>query len=154
MLRPVSALSNNRESAARRLGGFAAFVCAIAGSAFAQGTGNVPNPLYDVHYWTQSCGGGTSAGCTFSVAGSIGEGTVGPMASANYNIWSGFVPDAGPSCAPTDLNCDGRTDGGDIAVVLLNWGQCPCGSGCEGDIDQNGYVDAGDIALISLDWQG
>lgn len=61
---------------------------------------------------------------------------------------------AGPSCAPTDLNCDGRIDGGDIAVVVLNWGQCPCGSGCEGDIDQNGYVDAGDISLISLDWQG
>jgi hypothetical protein len=51
------------------------------------------------------------------------------------------------------LDCSGSTDGGDLGLVLVSWGQCEGGlPGCVGDIDKNGSVDAGDIALIVLDY--
>jgi hypothetical protein len=52
-----------------------------------------------------------------------------------------------PPVAPEDLNGDGSINGGDLAVLLNNWG----GTGA-GDIDGNGTVDGGDLARILSAW--
>ena len=56
----------------------------------------------------------------------------------------------GPSAAPVDpedLNGDGAVNGGDLAILLNNWG----GTGA-GDIDGNGTVDGGDLAQLLSAW--
>ena len=40
-----------------------------------------------------------------------------------------------------------RSDSGDVAVALLDFGPCP---GCLSDLDGSGDVDFGDVALILL----
>lgn len=58
---------------------------------------------------------------------------------------------ASPELDPTDLDCDGLVNAGDIGALLLLFGECPGGtSGCEGDLDVSGGVDAGDIGLLLL----
>jgi len=52
-----------------------------------------------------------------------------------------------PPVAPEDLNGDGAVNGGDLALLLNNWG----GSGA-GDIDGNGTVDGGDLARLLSSW--
>ena len=52
------------------------------------------------------------------------------------------------SCAVEgDLDGDGVVGGGDIAILLLDFGACP---GCPSDLDGSGTVDAGDIAFLLL----
>lgn len=46
-----------------------------------------------------------------------------------------------------DLDGDGLVGAGDVAVLLLNFGEC-----ARGDLDDSGCVDAGDIALLLLQW--
>ena len=50
---------------------------------------------------------------------------------------------------PGDLDCNDDVDSGDLAVALLNFGDCDA---CDADLDQNGEVDAGDVALMLLDF--
>ena len=52
-----------------------------------------------------------------------------------------------PPVAPEDLNGDGAVNGGDLALLLNNWG----GSGA-GDIDGSGTVDGGDLARLLGSW--
>ena len=47
-----------------------------------------------------------------------------------------------------DLDGDGLVGGGDLSVMLLDYGPCV---GCISDIDGNGRVDYGDIALTLLE---
>jgi hypothetical protein len=49
--------------------------------------------------------------------------------------------------AQGDLDHDGAVGSGDIAVLLLNFGEC---SGCQSDLDRSGEVDTGDLALLLL----
>ena len=49
--------------------------------------------------------------------------------------------------APGDLDGDGAVGGGDLAVMLLDFGPC---AGCPGDLDGNGSIDGGDIAYLLL----
>jgi len=48
---------------------------------------------------------------------------------------------------PGDLNGDGSVNGGDLAILLGNWG----GSGA-GDINGDGTVNAGDLAILLGNW--
>jgi hypothetical protein len=48
---------------------------------------------------------------------------------------------------PTDINRDGVVNGGDLALLLDNWG----GTGA-GDVDGDGVVGGGDLALVLSDW--
>lgn len=50
-------------------------------------------------------------------------------------------------CGPTDLNCDGTVDAGDLAVLLGAWG----GAG-PADLDGNGSVGAEDLAILLGAW--
>ena len=46
-----------------------------------------------------------------------------------------------------DLDGDGSVGGGDLAVMLLDYGPC---QGCPSDLDGNAMVDGGDIAYLLL----
>ena len=56
--------------------------------------------------------------------------------------------DPAPAC-PTDLDGNGLTDGGDLAVVLGSWGSC---SACAADLDGSSSVDGGDLAVLLGSW--
>lgn len=47
----------------------------------------------------------------------------------------------------SDLNGDGKVDGGDLGLLLANWGN----SGI-GDIDKDGIVDGGDLGALLAGW--
>ncbi|MCE9620270.1 MAG: hypothetical protein K8R92_10230 [Planctomycetes bacterium] len=47
-----------------------------------------------------------------------------------------------------DLDGNGVIDGGDVGLVLLDFGPCP---GCPTDLDGSGEVDGGDVGLLLLD---
>lgn len=49
-----------------------------------------------------------------------------------------------------DLNNDFLVDGGDLSILLQNWGNC---SACEADMDQNGQVDVLDLVLLLDAWK-
>ncbi|MCE9620085.1 MAG: hypothetical protein K8R92_09245 [Planctomycetes bacterium] len=55
-------------------------------------------------------------------------------------------PGEGSNCFG-DLDGSGEVDGGDIGLVLLDFGPCP---GCMTDLDGSGEVDGGDIGLVLL----
>lgn len=52
-----------------------------------------------------------------------------------------------------DVNNDGTVDGGDLALLLGAWGDCPTPGGpCTGDLNGDGVVDGGDLALLLGSW--
>ena len=54
------------------------------------------------------------------------------------------------TCARSpDLDGNGLVDFADIALVLLDFGECP---GCPSDQDGNGIVDNGDVAIILMNF--
>jgi hypothetical protein len=46
-----------------------------------------------------------------------------------------------------DLDGDGHVGTSDVALLLLDFGDCP---GCPSDLDGSGAVDTGDLALLLL----
>ncbi|MCE9620141.1 MAG: hypothetical protein K8R92_09555 [Planctomycetes bacterium] len=48
-----------------------------------------------------------------------------------------------------DINEDGSVDGGDLGLVLLDFGPC---DHCETDLDESGEVDGGDVGLLLLSY--
>jgi len=82
-----------------------------------------------------------------------GDGTRDMIVAAPGNgtgaVYVFFMPPPPPPC-PEDLNNDGVVDGGDIAVILNNFGPCPptpC-CPCLGDLSGDGQVDSFDIAFV------
>jgi hypothetical protein len=55
--------------------------------------------------------------------------------------------DAG--CVAADLNCDGRVNPSDLAILLASWGQAG-----PADLDGNGSVGASDLVLALAAWTG
>ena len=49
-----------------------------------------------------------------------------------------------------DINGDGIVNGGDLALVLSDWG--PCSGSCPADFDGNGLVNGGDLAQVLAVW--
>ena len=76
--------------------------------------------------------------------------TEGSRAAANLGSFDAFVAvlddDLGFACRP-DLDGSGTVDGGDIGVLLLDWGQTG-----PADLDRSGAVDGGDIGVLLLEW--
>jgi hypothetical protein len=76
-------------------------------------------------------------------------------AETNFNVsrWPANTPisardtSTGACGIEGDLDGDGIVGGGDIAVLLLDFGACP---GCPSDLDGSGEVDGGDIAFLLL----
>lgn len=73
-----------------------------------------------IDWYTIDCGGGTSAGGSFSVSGTIGQPDVGDQAGGALQVSGGFWPGAG--AAPTCYaNCDGTTT---APILNINDFQC------------------------------
>lgn len=49
---------------------------------------------------------------------------------------------------PADLNGDGEVNGGDLALILVEWGEIDSIA----DINADGIVDGGDLALVLVAW--
>ena len=56
----------------------------------------------------------------------------------------------GTSECPVDLDGSGRIDGGDLALVLADWG--PCGTPCPADFDEDGAIGGTDLARLLTAW--
>ena len=44
--------------------------------------------------------------------------------------------------------------GADLLILLSNWGSCPAGSNCAGDINLDARVDGNDLLLLLSEWNG
>jgi len=56
-----------------------------------------------------------------------------------------------PECpCPADLNADGKVDGADFGLLLLDWGSCP--TGCLGHLSGDLAVTGADIGQLLLEW--
>jgi predicted outer membrane repeat protein len=53
-----------------------------------------------------------------------------------------------PSCCLGDIFSDGLVNGGDLGILLSQWGQ----SGVASDLDANGIVDGADLGLLLSGW--
>lgn len=110
---------------------------------------------FDLSWHTIDGGGGTSAGGTWTVSGTIGQPDAGSLSGGTYTIeggfWPAFVP-KGPTFAPGDLNCDGVVSVGDIGGFVLaltnpagyaaQFPNCDIGLA---DLNGDGVVSVGDI---------
>ncbi|MCE9619956.1 MAG: hypothetical protein K8R92_08600 [Planctomycetes bacterium] len=63
-------------------------------------------------------------------------------------ILSRLLDYPGQPC-PSDLDGSGEVDGGDLGMILLDFGPC---LGCVTDLDGSGEVDGGDIGSLLLDF--
>ncbi len=77
-----------------------------------------------------------------------------PMLAGHDELWCEAWGAAGVGTTreerPTaDLDGDGLVGAGDVAVLLLNFGEC-----APGDLDDSGCVDGGDVALLLLQFDG
>jgi T5SS/PEP-CTERM-associated repeat protein len=81
---------------------------------------------------------------TVQLGGSESLAGGGPIASASVRSGSAKSP-----CADADLNCDGRVDGTDLAILLLSWGD---GGESAADLNGDGVVDGADLGLLLFFW--
>lgn len=63
------------------------------------------------------------------------------------------IPDSCPTL-PGDFNNDGKVDGGDLGLLLSNWGTCAPPTPCLGDLDGDDDVDGADLGLFLSAWTG
>ena len=84
---------------------------------------------------------------TAPVAGDATIGLFKPGTGTDPNSVAFAAQVPSPAANPADLNGDGVIGGGDLAILLGNWG----GSGA-GDIDHDGSVGPADLALLLGAW--
>jgi len=72
-----------------------------------------------------------------------------PLFVQGYGIARAYEAAQQPLPCRTDLDGSGVTDLGDVALALLDFGDC---AGCPADLDGSGAVDLGDVALMLLDF--
>ena len=53
-----------------------------------------------------------------------------------------------PECCPADINCDGIVNGGDLGLLIADWGQL----GGPADINGDGLVNGADLGLLIAAW--
>ena len=56
-----------------------------------------------------------------------------------------------PECCPADINCDGIINGGDLGLLIADWGPC---TGCAADLNDDGVVSSADLGLLIAAWTG
>ncbi len=118
-----------------RISAVTAVVCAA--------TGALAQP-YFMESSTIDGGGGTLAGLTYSLSGTIGQADAGVLEGSTYSLAGGFWTTSGPSgCNAADLaEPFGVLDLSDISTFVgaFTSGMSP------GDIDGNGIFDLADIS--------
>jgi len=68
--------------------------------------------------------------------------------AADGGLW--VLQEVEPS--PTDLNCDGVVNGGDLGILLANWGVCDDAEACPADLNGDGVVDGADLGILLSAW--
>jgi hypothetical protein len=60
-----------------------------------------------------------------------------------------FGPADGQQPCIGDINDDGIVDGGDLLILLSEWGNC---QGCDSDLNDDNVVDGGDLLILLANW--
>lgn len=105
--------------------------------------------------WSTFRSGGRSHGGGFTVSGSMGEPSGGPMTGGNFQTKSGFLPPLGaqglllqPGFPRGDVNRDGNVDAVDIQLVINVVLGIPINPRYVPDVTESGDVDARDIQKV------
>jgi hypothetical protein len=61
-------------------------------------------------------------------------------------------PNIDPYDCAGDLNGDGVVDGGDLLILLSNWGNFADPEDCPADLNEDGVVDGGDLLILLSNW--
>jgi hypothetical protein len=56
-----------------------------------------------------------------------------------------------PGC-PGDLDGNGRVDGGDLSILLSDWGDCDDQDECVADLNTDAVINGGDLSIILGFW--
>jgi hypothetical protein len=71
----------------------------------------------------------------------------------HYSVLCTPIDCSGPRCDVTpDFNADGLVDGGDLGVLLANWGKT--GTATPGDLNGDAMVDGADLGILLAAWTG
>jgi hypothetical protein len=106
---------------------------------------------FDIPWYTIDGGGGTSAGGSFVLSGTIGQPDAGAFMTAGaFDLAGGFWTAFGEitSPCPADINGDSVVDVLDLLAVLAVWG---AGSG-PADINGDGVVNVLDLLEVLAVW--
>ena len=76
--------------------------------------------------------------------------------SGRLNIESAVLALNPDPPAAGDLDRNGRVDGQDFGLMLVQWGLCPddCEDVCGADLNRDCIVNGQDLGLLLLDWTG
>lgn len=93
--------------------------------------------------------------CSFRDSGNVeGLRAIGATAATAAVLMLAPIALAQSSCTPctslSDLNGDGRIDGGDLAILLGSWGNCD--AQCPADLNGDGVVDGLDLCDLLGSW--
>ncbi len=123
------------------------FVVAVALMAFC----STAKAQFSIDWYTIDGGGGTSAGGTFELSGTIGQPDAGPeMTGGTFSLTGGFWAGAGVPSNPCPWGASGCTadQDGDFDVdsddIILFFSNFENGDSC-GDQDADDDVDSDDI---------
>jgi hypothetical protein len=111
-------------------------------------------PSYHMSWHTVDGGGGTSAGATFALEGTIGQPDAGPMMSgAAFELTGGFWTGV-PSMCPADITGSGAVDIDDLFAVISGWGMCPgsCPPHCPADVNYDCQANIDDLFMVIGAW--
>mgnify|MGYP002783739173 FL=1 len=105
---------------------------------------------FEIPWYTIDGGGGTSAGGTFSVSGTIGQPDAGTaLSGGTFTITGGFwVGGAVPPACPADFNGDGFLDFFDFIDFSDCFEGVVCPPGKTADFDGDGFVDFFDYSAF------
>ncbi len=110
-----------------------------------------------IDWYTIDGGGGTSAGGSFVITGTIGQWDAGDaMNGGAFTVVGGFWAGATstPACiwqiagCPSDYDNSGGSDGDDIIAFFADW---DAGEPCS-DVDESGGTDSDDVILFFARW--
>ncbi|MGP1273134.1 MAG: GC-type dockerin domain-anchored protein [Phycisphaerales bacterium] len=98
---------------------------------------------FEIERFTIDGGGGTLAGGSYTLTGTIGQPDAGVLAAGSIQLSGGFwvnnAPTTGRLCA--DQNEDGVVDPADFTGWVVNYN----GGDLRADANQNGVLDPGDF---------
>jgi len=63
-----------------------------------------------------------------------------------------FSDSCKPDSVPGDLNGDSVVDGGDLLILLANWGKCDDCDNCAADLNDTCVVDGADLLILLTHW--
>jgi hypothetical protein len=110
----------------------------------------------EINWYTIDGGGGTSAGGTFSLSGTIGQPDAGgPMTGGTFSLTGGFWPGAEPiNDCPADTNNDNLVNVTDLLAVIGAWGTCAgCPPTlCAADINEDCSINVTDLLAVIGAW--